>query len=70
MDNVYQSDSPEKFVRVGADDKRAGLFSLRGGSWGNRPEQASCSYRDRDRPDLWNYFIGFRVVLSLTENEN
>ena len=70
MDNVYQSDSPETFARVGADDKPSGNLSLRGGSWFSRPERASCSYRGWRHPDYWDDFIGFRVVLSLAENEN
>ena len=70
MDNVYQSDSPETFARVGADDKPSGDLSLRGGSWINRPVHASCSYRFRVRPGSLGAVVGFRVVLSLAENEN
>ena len=43
---------------------------VRGGSWLSRPEDASCSYRYWPPPDNWNYYLGFRVVLSLAKNEN
>ena len=39
--------------------------ALRGGSWFGDPEFARVSYRNRYRPDDWNYGIGFRVMLSL-----
>ena len=44
---------------------RANLLTLRGGSWINNPENASCSYRNRNLPDNSNNNAGVRVVLSI-----
>ena len=39
--------------------------ALRGASWINNPDNARCSYRNRNQPDNFNNNIGFRVVLSI-----
>ncbi len=37
---------------------------LRGGAFYDFTQGARCAYRDDDYPDLWDYALGFRVVLS------
>ena len=69
MDNPFGSVSgPARRVRREA--KKVDFLSLRGGSWVNRPGRASCSYPGRNRPDDRSEILGFRVVLSLAENES
>lgn len=70
MDNRYESFPSETIVRVERDATPGGeRRSLRGGSWFDLPEDASCSSRLRLLPDDSNYFIGLRVVLSLAKSE-
>ena len=35
---------------------------VRGGSWNNFSRDARSAIRDRDRPDIRNFYVGFRVV--------
>ena len=71
MDNIYADPSGDRFPRVLRDqDLVTDRLSLRGGSWINPPENASCSSRTMAHPFNWGHFIGFRVVLSLAKNEN
>ena len=56
--------------RIGSDTSHLDRRSLRGGSWIDEPVVASCTCRFRYLPDAWNGQIGFRVVLSLAENES
>jgi formylglycine-generating enzyme required for sulfatase activity len=44
-----------------ADDR----LVLRGGSWIDSTRLVRCTDRYGDFPDLYDYFIGFRVVVSL-----
>jgi len=44
------------------DEVKKESFSLRGGSWGNKSANLSCSARVVVNPDLRNGVIGFRVV--------
>jgi len=77
MDNAYRPASDERFDQAprahdwkhSAKMQDSETLSLRGGSWLNQPEHASCSYRFRLPPGNWNNYIGFRVVLSLAKNE-
>ena len=46
-------------------DKDEDSRVVRGGSWINFNRHARCAYRYYDDPDFRNYFIGFRVVVSL-----
>ena len=70
MDNAYDADDRTGFVRVADGESPKGPLSLRGGSWFDRPELASCSSRSGFPPSGWYNFMGFRVVLSLAKNEN
>lgn len=45
-------------------------MSLRGGSWAYLPDFARCSGRGRYLPDIWDYVVGFRLVLSLADFES
>ena len=68
MDNADGSVSgPAKRVRREA--KKVDFLSLRGGSWIFQPVLAASSFRFRLPPDNWDYGVGFRIVLSLAENE-
>ena len=77
MDNLYKNSPDVKFPAVERDYQlkthtdldKCDLLALRGGSWINNPEYASCSYRGGDLPGNWNYNIGLRVVLSLAKSE-
>ncbi|MBP8019142.1 MAG: SUMF1/EgtB/PvdO family nonheme iron enzyme [Hylemonella sp.] len=51
--------------RLKSSATEAPTHTLRGGSWNNNPDNARCSYRNRNQPDNWNNNIGFRVVLSI-----
>ena len=72
MDNLYQA-KVRDFARVKRGRALASEESLeksdrpalRGGSWFDLPGDARCSYRGRLPPVLWDYHVGFRVVLSL-----
>jgi len=77
QDNLYASTSKTGYRRVSAaqplqtheDLDKCDLPALRGGSWVDQPERASCSYRDGgDPPDFWIDIVGFRVVLSLVSS--
>lgn len=41
-----------------------GARVVRGGSWHNSRYNARCAARDRLVPDLFDAYLGFRVVLS------
>ena len=43
---------------------------MRGGSWFDDHRLARCAYRGRCIPDLFNDYLGFRVVLSLANSES
>ena len=45
----------------------ADLRVLRGGSRYDNQRLARCAYRDRRIPGIWDFSVGFRVVLSLAE---
>lgn len=69
MDNRFEPSKGKAFARVQAIDTYDQVakddMSLRGGSWVDNPEDASCSSRDWFLPvNSFNYF-GVRVVLSL-----
>ena len=68
MDNAGGSVSGSA-KRVRREAKKVDSLSLRGGSWVDLPEYAACSFRLRFRPGIWDNDLGFRVVLSLAENE-
>ena len=41
---------------------------MRGGHWSHPyPEYCRAAYRGRDTPDSWQDYLGFRVVLELSE---
>ncbi len=46
-------------LKAGDDIRRV----LRGGSWGNNRWGARCASRDRNLPDGFDFFVGFRLVL-------
>ena len=78
MDNAYSPDAkttsypgwPDaRPLKTHQDLDKCDRPSLRGGSWFDLPEQASCSYRLKYLPVDWLNLMGFRVVLSLAENE-
>ena len=64
MDNSARAGNP-----VRSDTSHLDLRSLRGGSWINEPVVASSTCRFSYLPDAYNGQIGFRVVLSVAENE-
>ena len=71
MDNPYSPAIAERFGRAPRNHLWRGSEShfVRGGSWFDPPEDASCSYREAIHPDGWYDGIGFRVVWCLAENE-
>ena len=77
MDNSYLLAKDERLDRVSRNHKWSSAskrqdseaISIRGGCWLNPPASASCTYRDGEVPDLCGDGMGFRVVLSLPENE-
>lgn len=77
MDNVYDASATDAFpnvqnnrvLKTDTDIDKCELPALRGGSWFNRPEDASCSSRGRFLPDHSLNLIGLRVVLSLAKSE-
>ena len=46
-----------------SDDSSGAYRVLRGGSWSNRAERCTVSYRASDSPVIRNDYIGFRLVL-------
>jgi formylglycine-generating enzyme required for sulfatase activity len=46
------------------------LRVVRGGSWFDNQRDARCACRLRSVPDYYNYFLGFRVVVSLAPSES
>ncbi len=50
------------------DPKAEGVRGLRGGSWDGRQWLARCACRGRSVPDLFYDYIGFRVVVSLSDS--
>lgn len=70
MDNGYDSEVRSMNTRMNGEnsfvgDKNPAHPALRGASWFDLPDSARCSVRFRDRPDDFDDFVGFRVVLSL-----
>lgn len=71
-DNVYSSVGDQRFDRAprnqswvhAAEWKDSDRVSLRGSSWLEQSERASCSGCYSFRPDSWYDDVGFRVVLS------
>jgi formylglycine-generating enzyme required for sulfatase activity len=64
------SEKPEELKKNGnipwvSSDKNDENRLLRGGSWSNYPRYCRSAYRSNYRPDLGNYYFGFRVVSSL-----
>jgi formylglycine-generating enzyme required for sulfatase activity len=47
------------------DLESGGSRVVRGGSWFDIQRLVRCAYRYRHDPDLWSYYGGFRVVVSL-----
>ena len=76
MDNVYadppddQTDGVPRIVKSAQELPGTGPLTLRGGSWINVREDASCSYRFRLVPDYWSHNVGVRVVLSLAKKRS
>lgn len=54
-------------LKTDEDWKKSDLPALRGGAWYVTAVDARASVRSRDLPDLWYNSVGFRVVLSLAE---
>jgi formylglycine-generating enzyme required for sulfatase activity len=67
--NEYKKDviDANKVLNIGKTWQMGDRPSLRGGSGVNRPGDARCSYRYGDLPDGWDYYFGFRLVLSLAD---
>ena len=77
MDNRFEDPIDDDLPRVELgdeliwlrDDKKGKALSLRGGSWDDDPEDASCSYRFGAQPGSWYPGLGVRMVLSLAKSE-
>ena len=77
MDNLYGLEG-DYFPRIKRDQQLVSLETsgksdrpaLRGGSWLSVPSFARCSARSRFRPDNWDGGFGFRVVLSVKEQDS
>ena len=59
-DKEYYSKSPQE----NPQGLSSGTYRvLRGGSWGNAPNNCRSANRGRNPPDYWSNFFGFRVVV-------
>lgn len=54
-------------LKTDEDWKKSDLPALRGGAWNGTADLARASVRGRFRPGNWDSGVGFRVVLSLAE---
>lgn len=54
-------------VPEGGDENRG--FAVRGGGWSNAPRDVRCAARNADPPHFCHSNLGFRVALSLSEQE-
>jgi formylglycine-generating enzyme required for sulfatase activity len=61
--DIYQSRAGQE-VKDPCGPETGSVRVLRGGSWNFARNDARCAYRSRGGPDVFNYDLGFRLVLS------
>lgn len=70
--NIFEPEEGKYPYKIGdGRNDLSGVFlrSLRGGSWIGYDRYARCAYRNTYIPDLYYYFVGFRLVVSLAGSE-
>ena len=70
MDTELNSNSETDIPRISPSQSNVDTVCLRGGSWDDQSEDASCYHRRTGHADNWSNAIGFRVVFSRPENES